>query len=1259
MMNLHTVFYDSIPTAYSYHIDYKNQASLEGDEEIKQVVFWQLQATCSKLLLAREDVSNFIELMKTLREAVRYVDAVGLQECLDYVLFPFGMLLDAFISYSQDKAGPTFKAVHHDGAMEITLLCLKDIVSTCRLHDAEQASSLVQRLIVMLSCRAEFLSERPRAEISETLGHIFDKREFATGSDATGWLRKESFRPLIGNTLSILLNHAYNDVTNPSSINPGAQKSSLNALVILMRAISDADVLAFFVPGIATGLVKRILMQTRTDIDQESTSSRNSVCVSLCVQALEQLLVSVFADDVLVGMDCGITECNSTTDDLDVDVYDALCAVASTSDDSITEVAGKAPEDNMKELEAMIRTDKQALHVDINGPWVQVTTMRLMELFQVCLPKLCHHENSLVRLRLVQMSSHVLDQCSLALKGYTLFLDMILVLAQDTWSTVQIPAGQWLQDHLEAKEMKGNNAASGSLFEEFHKLSMVLQANEQKGREHALRLTSYILYSSPQFVCREMLTSSNSVDGILDVLMACFELDVSSALAIAQSPALAIGSSEITAATLIDPSREISLGKPFMPLSMKHITMKTTYHAVRGIVQSLAQAALVSDFWKGLQCTGTAFASIVDACLRKMRETKAQKEHAFSHSQTVRPWQVEASVTMIVLCEAFGGIVNLLEDRQDCKYGGSLTEKELSISYLKRVAVEILNAMKENDIWLLRTLHSVSVQPNVPMDEYPLNALAQHYCLNLISVIARCLKEDYSSDGQCMHLTLLPVIECMASNYQFVSSTAKNCIDSICFFSKYEHGIKDLIQKNIDYVVDGMCLRLRQPGLYPDAPKLFAALLKENGVAAALIPLLSEPSQHVIRGISIIHRREKPENVLSFVLCTQEIAKGTLQVAEESYRTMHKMCIEIISHKSDEDTIGNDEEENNVLHDQVTSINEISEYFLSRRQQKHARESTSIFVPLHVWDALMLSRNRLSSVALLMKSISDSICPLMVSKSLPVAVQSQISAVQALKALSVAHSGLEIFKNDLEELVKCEGQIPPIERHAIPTFLPSVHLLWLPLMGSLGDSRVPVLEGAIRCLKDVLLLAPSFLSRRFKTEAWPKIKTILRNGPPKQQLLTPGHDDTTSPDVLARIQRAVLHAIQELISALSNEDARSIFLPISRDLLEEILRLKKTGTEPSVSAVLQESYFQVASINPDVAWILLHEHLGMDPDIYGTNDLRKEAILPVISKLKAFPLTGKTPSCSVTNSQDMIAPSWDMMHSKIQAMPVSWTQMST
>ena len=1253
MMKLYTVFYDSISTTYSYYIDDKKQVPLEGDEKRKQMVFWQLHATCSKLLLAREDVADFIDIMNALRQTVRNVDTVGLQQCLDYVLFPFGMLLDAFISYSHDNAGAAFKAVQHDGAMECTLVCLKDIVSMCQLHDEEQASSLVQRLVVMLSCRAECLSERPRTEISEVLDHIFDKREFETGSDATKWLREECFRPLIGNALSTLLNHPYNDVTNPSSIHPQVQKASLNALVSLMRAVSDADILAFFVPGIATALVKRILMQTRTDIDQQSTSSKSSVCVSLCIQALEHLLVFVLADDVLVGIDCGITECISTANDLDVDVYDALCAVASTSDNTISKIAEKTSEDNMRELEAMIRTDKQKLHVDINGPWVQATVERLMELFQLCLPKLCHHENSFVRIQLVQMACQVLDQCSLALKGYPLFLDMILVLAQDTWPSVKIPAGHWLQKYLEAREIKGNNPTSDSFFNEFAKFSTILQANEQRGREHALRLTSCILYNSPQLVCSELLTSANRVDELLDLLMTCFELDVPSALAIAQSPALSIGPSEISPVADVNPSQEILLGKPSMPLSMKYITTKTTYHATAGIVQSLAQAALVADFHKGSQCTGTAFASIVDACLRKMGGTKAKKELTSAHGQVARPWQVDVSVTMIVLCEAFGGIVNLLEDTEESTYAGLFTEEKLPNSYLKIIAVEVLNAMKDNNIWLLRTLHAVSGRPNLPNDEYSLNSLVQHHCLNLISVIARCLKEEFSNDGQCMHLTLLPVIECMASNYQFVSSTARDSIDSICFFSKYEHGVKDLIQQNIDYVVDGMCLRLRQPGLYPDAPKLFAALLKENGVAAALIPLLSEPSQHVIRGISIIHRREKPENVLSFVLCTQEIAKGTLQVAEDSYRTIHKICIEILSHKSDDDN-GNDEDENKILDDQTTSINDISEYFLSR--QKQTRESTSIFVPLHVWDALMLAKQRLSSVALLMKSISDSISPLMVSESLPVAVQSQISAVQALKALSVAHSGLEIFKKDLEELVKCEGQIPPIDRHAIPTFLPSVHLLWLPLMGSLVDRRVPVIEGAIRCLEGVLHLAPSFLARRFKTEAWPKIKTLLRNGPPKQALLAPGLDDTTSPDVLARIRRAVLHAVQGLVSGLSTEDARSVLLPISRDLLEEILRLKEAHTERPVAALLQESYFQVASINPDVAWILLHEQLGIDPDTYGTDDLQRETINPIISKLRGFSLTYETPSYEASNSQNMIVPSWDMMHSKIQAMPVSWTQ---
>ena len=102
--------------------------------------FWQLQAVCSKILKAREKVDEYQKLIKALDMVLHRADIRGLQECLDYVLFPFGIILDAFIS-GQD----IFEALKRDSIVCDTLICLETLVSKLHL-DEGRALSLTQRL---------------------------------------------------------------------------------------------------------------------------------------------------------------------------------------------------------------------------------------------------------------------------------------------------------------------------------------------------------------------------------------------------------------------------------------------------------------------------------------------------------------------------------------------------------------------------------------------------------------------------------------------------------------------------------------------------------------------------------------------------------------------------------------------------------------------------------------------------------------------------------------------------------------------------------------------------------------------------------------------------------------------------------------------------------------------------------------------------------------------------------------------------------
>ncbi len=1165
-----------------------------------------MQAVCSKILKARENIEEYQKLIEILRLVLKHADARGLQECLDYVLFPFAILLDAFIS---NHGKEIFEALKKDSVVCDTLLCLDSLVSKSQHLEEGQVVSLTQRLASMLALPKERLSEEPRTIISSILAKIFSK----ICSQGDAWLGKAEYRPLIGSVVSILLSHPYNDATVPSDIAIDVQKSSLDALVLFLRAVNNADSLAFFVPGVVTGLVKRIMVQIDENAVSGLVRSKNSSGVIVSLRVMQELFVHVFSDKVVEPFvdEGAMEECSTAST---VEKYQSMLEHMAQGV-SIEKSPPQNSAEALNNLEANIETDKDTLHVKVSWSWIQATVIRISTFLQIIVPKLSCHDNPAVRLQIAEMSSCILLQCLIAFKDNRFILDALLLLGQDSWPSVKFFAGSCLASYFEEND-HSSLIDVGDLLDS---LPDILRESERKGRAEALRISSCLEYShvGPENSALHLLNSAEGRDRILEYVSICFDLDIQPLLIVARGPLLAIMDTEYLQGSS---AQQTHIGRSSMPDCLKYILSKETYAAFATMIHQMVKVSLENDICDG-KITGSCYTGLIASSLKNITDAL----HGSSNDAGgTRPWQLEVSKTMFFLTEIFDGSIRILESEHNAPFGKN------ALSCCKNAVLDILYTFQEQRIWLLKSAfvtHTAKVD-----DENTLNAILQHYCLDFIGVAARCLKLEFSSDGKCMHAAMLPVIEKFASDYQYVSASAKSTIQSICSFCGYQNGLEDLIHKNIDYVVDGMCIRLRQPSLYPDAPKLFASLLKQNGVAVALMPLLAEPADHAIKGISIIHRREKPENVLSFVLCTVEVAQGTYQVATAAHEEMDALVQRILAEETTVDiTLDSVEDLDN------PSIEEIAGYFQTKQKDAtQYAEPKQIDVTPDVWERLMLCKKRLSSAASLAQSISDSVGPLSVSKSLPVAVQSFKAAVKALHALNMAHTGLELFTKQLEERIECKGQVPVVETKPSPTFLPSIHLLWTPLMGSMNDWRTPVLEEAIECLGDILLLAPGFLARRFYKDAWPKLKEFVEHGAPKRNLIVPGHDDMSSPALDARMQRAVLRMIIHLVSKLTQEDCANLFLPISRELLRDIIRISRKNEDKrpanpihDISDTLRDCYAAIASVNPDAAWAILYDHGGISHDRTFTgdiSDLHVEKASAIIASLKDLPMPQSTPS---------------------------------
>lgn len=390
-----------------------------------------------------------------------------------------------------------------------------------------------------------------------------------------------------------------------------------------------------------------------------------------------------------------------------------------------------------------------------------------------------------------------------------------------------------------------------------------------------------------------------------------------------------------------------------------------------------------------------------------------------------------------------------------------------------------------------------------------------------------------------------------------VAAGARAAVNSICCWAGYG-SLQALVSTNADYIVDGMCRQLRQLEAYPRAPQLFAALLRETGVAPALLLLLAEPARAALSGISILMRRAAPQNCLAFLQALGQVggqaclhvgacmwtgvrapiffyAKADLahyypypKVAAGASAVACPALVEIRrvatalrtrwdAHQVELGIKLDAPEVDSVS--KPASMAEVETFFEQQQQQREwaedgegaphddveaANEAQRVAMTMPEQDALLLAKRQMHAAASLAQAIADTAGMLVLSQSLAVAVQAFGVCTSSLQVLRLATEAAELFQYKIKPIVRCNGNVAPTDPD-LPRLLPSVHLLWSPMMSALKDWRIAVVEAALTMLADLVALAGGFLTRRFGNEAVPALIQLLREGlRPRRNMLVPG-----------------------------------------------------------------------------------------------------------------------------------------------------------
>ena len=1199
------------------------------DLEPSELVFNKLQPICSKVLQIKTDSKALDKILVELNETMDYCKSQqrlqeGLQDCLNYILLPYNILLDALVSSRNQPRVEQFPALRDERCVVSLLHGLLTLTQACVITEGQQMMVTLEKLRALLALDGSSISEHPRQLASQCMVAILNTNtnEMKKKARSTfSCLREEENALFLGTLISTLLNHPYNDVTNPARIDQNVQIASLNSLKCLMLAIDDAEPLAFFVPGIATSLVKRILMNQSQSLNRDETFSKSSASLIAAIESLQQIILITLNDTVVS---------QRTGPDGQQEIQPGLCNEPSGPDvrDFLVTLASSQPEEYGKKVKSKeeasneIRKDNQSLRVTIDDAWISDTSRRIREMLQVCLPSLCFHENVKVRKFLTSFTVNVMKSCSYTL-GDGVLKEIAMILGQDDWPQVRNEAGAWLSEYFSCslknakrKCSEETTILSGVALD--HWMSGVaglpgsLKAGDLVGRKETMKLLSQVEFSPFSYVASQTLSTIIYSNHLVSCFIQCCEIDAHMASLLARAPCV-VDSSLIE--DIQRSSRTHASLLSNMPSGMKLISSKETFSTFSRLIRVFAQVAIMAD-----SCSDNLFSG----CLRNLQEScmsfamyslPSSKYNRVEKSNDIdfkartfsedsgQHWQLKMIQTITVLSHIISG-TSILWDTGKMENPTwkkmfediELEKKEELRKACRTVIIKAFNFFLEKGIWLLPTVETQYSSDKTRTqaigkrqdEELSFNTLLQHSILQFIGTVASCLGQNFAKDSMLMHISLLPVLEKIACNASLVSAEARRTVMIICSCCGYE-SLENLVKQNIDYVVDGMCLRLRQSNLYPSAPKLFAALLRESEVAATLVPLLAEPASHAIKGLSILSRRQRPENIVPFITCMQEIGKGSHSLGKEAFAILSEARLVL---ESREDLGYMSDSSSEFKQDSIRDkpgIEEISKYFEQVRQEtsesNHA-ESKTITVSLETWNQILKAKQDATAVAKLCQSILDAVSPLILSNHLASSVQASEGAIYALRGLHAANACLELCEKDFEGKVTCPGEFWPVLSNQTPKFLPSVHLAWLPLMKSLEDWRVAVLTGSLKLLQEISILAPRFITKRFQKEAWPRLVSLLENGPRERKLLAPGFDALNSHSVTIRVQQNVLRIITDLANkAVEQNDIFEMILPIAREALTVVGKMWTQCSTDATRDNVKSTFIALSKLDPDAAWV--------------------------------------------------------------------------
>ncbi|KAL9226053.1 hypothetical protein vseg_001907 [Gypsophila vaccaria] len=536
-------------------------------------VFSELKICCLELLQLAQNPKKQSPALSQLLLILRSSPPSSIQPLLDYIMFPLLLLLDAAVSCrSSEKSCSEENSVRtahdqtpikvSDAVAEGVLQCLEELLSKCHMGSVNQMAVVMKKLTygAMLSaseaaeefregvvrcfrtlllnlthcfdtsCSCKHSSVRPSLfETSESEGLTTgpSKHQYQQMECLIAFLQSESASAAVGHWLSLLLNIADAEVKRGLRGSGKLRVEALLTVRVLVAKVGISDVLAFFLPGVVSQLVK-ILNVSKSMI---SGAAGSTEATEHAVRGLAEFLMIVLQDEANafdLHVSSALHDVNSHDFGSSQSYLEQLCHLhheaqnpSHTSGDTSGTYVQKQDSSDKQRLNA---GGVGPLHVKRTPEWIEKVTNNVDKLLSSTFPHLCTHPSKRVRSGLLFSIQGLLLNCSHVLKRSRLMLlECLCILVCDDSEEVSAAAQDFLGFLFSTL---GKHTVQDDVAELLNRLldklpKAVLGSEESVALASAQQMLAVIYYSGPQLVLDHLLCSPIKAAKLFDVFALC------------------------------------------------------------------------------------------------------------------------------------------------------------------------------------------------------------------------------------------------------------------------------------------------------------------------------------------------------------------------------------------------------------------------------------------------------------------------------------------------------------------------------------------------------------------------------------------------------------------------------------------------------------------------------------------------------------------------------------------------------------------